>query len=199
MKIIAPLLSVIFLWACTSSDTKEEGSHTFGHEFHSDKYPDIVDKWTERKVVYSGFYNAFEFHVTYLNTEVREAGKRYQASYLQWSQEKLQSELNKVMDELNYDTYFFLSFFTPYAKDNNLGKKSSIWTVYLEANGRRYEGTVIKNTDEFPELVKLYPYHNRWSTPYLVKFRLPSTAAQSGAVKFTLAGPMGNAEVSFPK
>ncbi len=184
---------------CSSLENKEEGSTTFNHEFNPDNYVDTIERWTDRKIGYSGFYNAFEFHVTYLNTEVREASKRYQATYLQWSQEKLQSELKKVMDELSYDTYFFLSFFTPNLKDNNLGKKSTVWNVYLDANGRRYEGTVIKNTDEFPELIKLYPYHNRWSTPYIVKFRLPSTVSQSGAVKFTLAGPMGKAEVSFPK
>jgi hypothetical protein len=195
---LAPLLFLLFL-ACSSTENKESGSYTFGHEFDADKYGDIVDKWTDRKVVYSGFYNAFEFNITFLNTEVREAAKRYQATYLQWSQEKLQQEINKALDEANYDTMFFLSFFTPNAKDNNIGKKSTIWNVYLEANGRRYEGTAVKNTDEFPELVRLYPKHNRWSTPYIVKFRVPTTATQSGALKFTLAGPMGQAEVTFPK
>lgn len=185
--------------ACSSNDSKSEGSHTFNHDFKTDAYPDIIEKWTERRVVYSGFYNAFEFNVTFLNTEVRESMKRYQASYAQWSQEKLDTEIKKVMDELSYDTYFFLSFFTPSSKDNNLGKKSSAWNVYLEANGRRYEGTVVKSTDELSELIKLYPHHNRWSTPYIVKFRLPTSISQSGSLKFSLAGPMGNAEASFPK
>ncbi len=199
------LLAVIFSFsflACSSQSHMqegEEGTHTFSHEFDVDKYPEIIEKWTVRKILYSGFYNAFEFNVTFLNTSVREAIKYYQASYSQWTKEKTQSELAKSLDEANYDTTFFLSFFTPFPKDNNLSKKTSTWNIYLETNGRRYEATVVKALEEFSELIKLYPFHNRWSTAYMVKFRLPTSITQNQPSKFVITGPLGSAEASFDK
>lgn len=192
------LFSLVFS-SCSTGSKSEEGEKTFTHEFDSDKYADIVKKWTVKNVYYSGFYNAYEFHATLLNTEMSEAKVRFQALYSQWSSEKLNSELEKATQGLNYDTYVFLSFFTPSSKDNNLSKKGSIWTVFLEAGGRRYEGVVLKNTDHPTELMRLYPYHNRWSTPYLIKFRVPVSVIQSSPSKITLSGPLGTAEMAFNK
>ena len=187
------------LYACSSGPKTSDGEKTFSHEFDTDTYSDIVEKWTVKDVYYSGFYNAYEFHATLLNTEMSEARVRFQAKYSSWSPEKLNSEIAKTLQELNYDTYVFLSFFTPAEKDNNLAKKGSIWTVHLEAGGRRYEGIVLKNTDHPTELMRLYPYHNRWSTPYTIKFRVPVSVVQSENSKITLSGPLGTAVMAFNK
>ncbi len=198
-NILILLLFSLLVVNCTSTDSKVEGEKTFTHQTDSSKYSEIVKKWTVSDVYYSGFYNAYEFHATLLNTEMTEAKVRFQAQYSQWSNEKLKSELEKALQELNYDTYVFLSFFTPASKDNNLSKKGSIWTIFLEAGGRRYEGVVLKNTEHPTELLQLYPYHNRWSTPYTIKFRIPVSVVQSFPSKLTLSGPLGTAEMSFPR
>lgn len=198
-NLIILLIGSLLMSACASTPSTGDGEKTFGHEFNPDKYNEVVKKWTAKNIHYSGFYNAYEFHATLLNTEMSEARVRYQAQYSNWSPEKLNSELAKTQQELNYDTLLFLSFFTPSEKDNNLSKKGSIWTVYLEAGGRRYEGVVLKNTEHPTELVRLYPYHNRWSTAYSIKFRVPVSVVQSGATKVTLSGPLGTAEMAFNK
>ncbi|MDZ4662150.1 MAG: hypothetical protein SGJ18_11090 [Pseudomonadota bacterium] len=193
------MLFSVILSACSSEPKIAEDEKTFRHEFDPAKYTKIVEKWSVKDVYYSGFYNAYEFNATLLNTEMSEARVRFQAQYSSWSSDKLNSELEKTLQELSYDTYVFLSFFTPANKDNNLAKKGSIWTVYLEAGGRRYEGAVIKNTEHPTELMRLYPYHNRWSTPYTIKFRVPVSVVQSAPSKITLSGPLGTAEMAFNK
>lgn len=198
-KILVIIVFSLFFLNCSSDSKLGDGEKTFGHEFDPEKYSEVVKKWTVKNVYYTGFYNAYEFHATLLNTEMSEARVRFQGQYLKWPTEKLNSELEKTLQELNYDTYVFLSFFTPSSKDDNLAKKNSIWSVFMEVGGRRYEGTIVKDTTHVTELKQLYPYHNRWSTPYKIKFRVPVSVVQSSPSKITLSGPLGTAEMAFNK
>lgn len=161
-------------------------------------YDRIIESFSAGDSEYSGFYNNFEYKATLLNSSIRSALLNRQASYYQWEREKTLAEREKQQKEMAAETEVFVSFFTPDRKNDNLSDLKTIWRVYLEAGGRRYQGKVKKVRLLLAELQTLYPYHTRWNTPYSVSFSVPTTAIESQTTTLTITGPLGTRAVNFP-
>jgi hypothetical protein len=85
----------------------------------------------------------------------------------------------------------------PSVRLNDLHKGASIWKIYLEANGQRYEGKASRRNGKLEDIQASFPYHNRWSVPYEVVFKVPLTAVEQGTVRFILTSSQGTSKFEY--
>lgn len=157
-----------------------------------------IEKYSDGEANYTGFYNTFEYKATLHNTAIRTAMLQKQNDYYQWDREKFLSEREKSEKEIASETTVFLSFYTPERRNDNLYEAKSIWRIYLDAGGRRYQGKVKRVRSLLAELQALYPYHTRWNSPYTVTFPVPTAAVETQNLTLTVTGPLGSKTVKFP-
>ncbi len=189
MKRLILLISFALI-SCSNPDVPEDRPEYNRHK-------ELINQFSGGDEINSGFYNHFAFKATLLNTPTYESIIGQKASFYKWSTPKLLSEREKVEQNSSSETKVFMSFFTPNRKDDNFTDKNSIWKVYLESNGQRYEGKVVKDRRRPTELQKLYPYHSKWNSAYMIKFNVPTSRIENKPSKFTVTGPMGSKEVTF--
>lgn len=160
-------------------------------------YDDRINAYSDGEAEYVGFYNNFDFRATLLNGPIREALIDQQAGIFQWDPEKRSTEREKSFQEMASTTTVFMSFYTPERRNDNLGDPKSIWRVYLETGGRRYQGKVTRLRTPLPEVQALYPYHSRWNSAYSMEFPIPTTAIEGQGSALTVTGPLGSKTVNF--
>lgn len=163
------------------------------------EYSAMISQHTQGTNQYSGFYQTFQADVTILTTEVESALIRQRASFKGWDQKQYQLEREKTVQEASAYSKFFLRFFTPDHDYDDLNKPKTIWKIYLEFGGSRFEGQIKKMANKVVEIQSLYPYMDRFSTPYEVTFNVPMTTVEQGAAKVILTSSLGTAEFNFPK
>lgn len=190
------LLAFLTLAACASQPTSNPG----GVEVLSHKdYASILDKNTRKSNQYSGFYQTFQVDVTLLTTEMQTAQLKQRAQFMQWDQATYNSEREKVLQEASAYTKVFMRFYSPDRDYDDLSKGAkSIWKVYLDVNGSRFEGKVRKMNEKMVELQTLYPHFDRFSTPYEISFSVPMTTVEGTKSKIVLTSSLGSAEFVFP-
>ncbi len=185
------LCTLILLGACGGSQVPENRAE---YEVHLN----TIKKFSEGDEINKGLYNRFAFKATLLNSTVSESILKEKANYYKWSTPKLLSEREKNEQLRSSSTSVFMSFYTPDRQDDNFtDKKNSIWKIYLEANGQRYEGKAKRDRRRITELNKIYPYHSRWASAYSVTFNVPTSAIEQRNAKFTVTGPLGTKVVNF--
>lgn len=160
-------------------------------------YTALIDQNSDGQSEYNGFHNNFEFRGTILNSKVMEGMVQRQADYYQWEDEKIATERQKGVQEMSSATRIHISFFTPERKNDNLTNAKSIWRVFLDAGGQRYVGSVKKDRMHLAELQVLYPYHTRWTTPYIFEFPVPTTVIEGQDSTLTVTGPLGTRTINF--
>jgi hypothetical protein len=198
MKLRALALAFLMmgLGACSSSDkSSDEEQAKIDKEFN---YSNMIDAHSRGESIYDGFNNTFQYQATLLNTKMINAQLRKRAALQLWDNDKLEQERTKKFQEIATRTEMFLSFFSPDRNVVNLDNKKTVWRAYLDIDGRRYVGDIKKLAIPLVDIVALYPYHNRWSTPYLVTFAVPTTAVEKKDAKLTLTGSVGTSTVTFP-
>lgn len=162
-----------------------------------DPYLQVIEQFSEGDADYESFYNQFAYRATVVNSAVREATLLREADYFKWDPGQLAAEREKAAQKMGQSTEVFMSFFTPERRNDNLTDSKSIWRIYLDVGGKRYQGRPKKAKKLFAELNALFPYHTRWNTPYLVEFALPSSAIEGLPSTFTVTGPLGAKEIEF--
>jgi hypothetical protein len=192
MKLVISIFLVFFLTSCAT-------------RFHNPNIPlsdeslyfEAIEKQTRKKQVYDGFHATLEFSATLLNSTVTKYQVDQLARIYQWTSEKYADEKAKSESQLSKQTEVFLSFYVPDKKNDDLHKTKTLWKVFLDSNGRRFEGKVEKIKTQLAEVSAIYPHYNRWSTPYRVIFAIPVSQIESYPSKLTLTGPVGSAAVEF--
>ena len=192
-SIVFALLAVVFAAGCATRPANPNLPNLISES----EYYHSVDKFTDRKQVYDGFYATMELSATLMNTKVSRNQIDQNARIYQWDETKYLNEKSRVESDLAKQSEVFLSFFVPERKHDDLHKPKTSWKVFLDAGGKRYEGKAEKMKTLFAEVQTLYPKHNRWSTPYKVIFPVPITYIENADSKMTLTGPVGSTSVSF--
>lgn len=193
MKLILLAIAALSLAACATRQVS-----TMGLDLISESaYEQVVEDATQKNQQYSGLYNTIDVTATLLTTTVAKAQLDQKARVFQWDKSKYQLEANKLGDQLKNEAAVFASFYTPEKVNDDLHKTGSQWRVYLETGGRRWEGKVMKIKMPVVEIVRLYPYHTRFSTPYLITFPLPTYSIDRTATRFIVTGPVGIANLDF--
>ncbi len=160
-------------------------------------YETRIDRYSAGDTEYAGLYNNFQYKTTLLNSNIRDALAWKQGHYYQWSDTQKAVAREKSNQEMSSQTKVFLAFFTPNSKNDNLADSKTIWRVYLDAGGRRYEGKVTRIRLLLSELQALYPYATRWTTPYELTFDVPTASIEKQESSLTVTGPLGARTVSF--
>ena len=187
MKYIISLLVVVTCLGCASVP------HYDGH----DEYVKKIEDNSAGDKQFAGLYHNFEFRTTLLSRDVSKAIHERLTLYYAWDEPTASEKWSKIDRDLNEKTTLWLSFFTPESRDDNLANKVSIWKLYLEVDGQRYEGRARRANNNLSEAVALYPYHNRWATAYYVDFPMPTSIIEGRSVKFIITGPLGQRQVKF--
>jgi len=161
------------------------------------EYTEIAEKYTEKIQVYSGLYNLMDMSATLINSSVAKAQLEQTARLYQWDAAKMTTEKVKSDENLGKETEIFISFYTPERKHDDLNKNKTLWKIFMDANGKRYEGTIKKIKLLTDEVRGLYAYHTRFATPYSIVFPVSAKSIENSNVKLTVTGPVGSATVQF--
>jgi hypothetical protein len=187
------LLGLLFLTACATQEVTPTGLHLMTES----QYEKTIDTYSDGTETYNGLYNAVNVRGTILNSRVALAEVDQDARLYQWDQNKYNEERQKALDKVNKSTEVFISFFTPERKHDDLQKFDSLWKVFLDVNGQRFEGKVTKIKLQTVEVQRLYAYHTRFSTPYLIEFPIAAKKIENLPAKLTITGPAGSAQLKF--
>lgn len=161
------------------------------------RYMDTVDAYSDRAQAYSGLFNTLDIYSTILNIRVMTGQTDQLARLYLWEKEKYDEEILKMNNHLQVESRFFVSIYTPDRKYHDLNKSKNLWKIFLDVNGRRFEGSAKKMKMLQPEIQGIYHYHTNFSTPYIVSFPVPMNEVQKFKSKMTFTGPIGSASVDF--
>jgi hypothetical protein len=194
--------SILFSLGCAHTSESQKSNVAIGSKMDEKSYVALIAKNTRHDIQYEGFYNKFEVSAMFFNSEVQTAILQKKSDVLQWDQKQAQTEREKLFQENSNQTRFEISFFTPSGRLNDLHKGNSIWKIYLEAGGQRYEGHAMKNNGKLEDLREIYPHHNRWSTAYDVTFNVPlslveKSKSENGKVELVITSTQGTSRLSY--
>lgn len=161
------------------------------------KYDNLIEEKSRKIQIYDGLYNKLTVESTWLDSAVTEASLSHNARLQQWNELKYKEEKAKVISKHAESTEFFVSFYSPERKHNDLSNNKTLWKIFLDVNGQRYEGKATKVKLLFSEIQVLYPYHNRWSTPYVVSFPVATTLVENKPATLTFTGAVSSTQLQF--
>jgi hypothetical protein len=188
-------ITVVAFCACTT--TKDSISPSINLISESD-YHKVISQYSKQKQIYSGLYNTMDLTGTILNSKVTEAQTDQFARLYLWDANKYTQEKVKSEEKLTKEAEFFISFFTPDRKHDDLHKNQTLWKIFLDVDGKRHEGKTKKIKLLTEELQGIYQFHNRFSTPYSVVFPVPMKQIEAAKeIKITVTGPVGSATLEY--
>jgi len=161
------------------------------------EYFRTIEENSDNTEKYSGLYNLFNIEATILNSKVLDAQTDQQTRLYLWDDKKAQEERVKVNERTSRETEVFMAFFTPDRKNDDAAKPKTIWRVFLDVEGRRFEGKISKIKLQMSQLIALYPYHNRFYTPYQIIFPIPIKNIENTKIQMTVTGAIGSATLTF--
>lgn len=193
MILILMLSTSSLLFSCAVKTVAREGVpniETFSYE-------SLIEKKTQNIESYDGIANQLNVSVTKLDTQMSEAILARSAQVYEWDKSVYEEERKKVNSELATKTSFFMSFYTPERVNNNLTSLKPLWKIYLDLEGKRFEGKVVKIKSPLSDLQALYPFHNRFSTAYRVEFSIPTLQSETHPEVLTITGPNATVKLQF--
>lgn len=193
MKSFVQLILVFAFVGCASSGTNPNGAPVISQG----EYEERIEAFTKKEEKYKGLMNTLHMSATLINSQTAEAQILQKSRLYQWDQQMFDSEKQKAGEELNKVTQVFVSLYTPERKHDDLHKNKTLWKIFLDANGRRWEGKATKIKLLTNEVQALYPDHTRFATPYMITFQVPVTSIETQPIKLTLTGTVTSATVQF--
>ncbi len=190
------IASVVFVAACTSTPPVVDENKSVS-AMSDAEYAALLQKKTVHDRKYEGFYQIFEASALLLNLEVQDILLTRQIHFNQWVPEKIRTEREKTNQLNATQTRVILSFFSPDFQYDDLAKTNSVWHLYLEVGTARYEAKVKKVSSKLVEVKTLYPFHNRFSTPYELTFMVPVAQVEQNPVSLTLTSTLGSSTMKF--
>ncbi len=191
LRFSLPLL--LLICGCSSKPTVAPGVETISQG----EYEKTIDQYTQRIEKYQGIINVLHFGATLINSKVAQAQLMQKARVYQWDSQNFQIEMQKMNTDLDKSTQVFVSFYTPERKHDDLHKNQTLWKIFLDADGRRWEGKATKIKLLTNEVQGLYPEHTRFATPYAITFPVAVKMIESKPIRLTLTGTVTSATVEF--
>ncbi len=198
MKSLAKIFALFIIFAGSSGMIS--GCATVQHpgSISSSEYEAILEPNTKHVVKYSGLYNDYDVSAVLLTPEVARSQVDYNHGLYLWTEEKHKEEAQKVEEKLAKETDVFVSFFAPEKKHNDLSRSKTLWKIFLEVDGQRYDGVASRfKSISLTEIQSLYPFHTRFGTPYIVTFPVSALQLTNKNPKVTITGPVGTMDFTF--
>ena len=194
-KLILLTFSGFMLSACSSAPTPTGAE--IGPRVSFDEYVEKMGKKTKSDKRYNGFYQLYETHVTFIDSDVQSLVLQRKSDVYQWDDKKAQKEREKMFQETSSESKFMLVLFVPQKKLIDLHRGNSMWKVYLDVNGDRFESKIKKVQGHLANTSAIYPSVNRFSVPYEVSFNVPTSVIEQNDAKFILTSALGTTELNF--
>ena len=191
--LLLTIISAAFLTGCKSQPVPSPGVDTISQGDYEAK----IEPYTQRIEKYDGIVNVLHFSATLLNSKVSQAQLMQRARLYQWDSTNFNTEMGKMNSELDKNAQIFISFYTPERKHDDLYKNQTLWKIFLDADGRRWEGKATKIKLLTNEIQTMYPDHTRFATPYTLTFPVSMKLIESKPIKLTLTGTVTSATVEF--
>lgn len=188
----ASLFSLL-LASCASSTITKNGLSVMSES----NYQTLVDKWSDHIEDYNGLNNTVTIMATLLNPEMAMAQLDQNARVFQWDESTLNSEKQKVEKNLNQQTEIFVSFYSPERKWDDLSKSKTLWKIFLDVNGQRYEGKATKIKLLPREIQNLYHYHTSFASPYMISFPVSARQVDNKPARLIFTGAIGSIALNF--
>lgn len=182
-----------FLLGCASTITNRAGVNLMS----ASAYENIVDNWSDHIEDYSGLNNTVTIQATLLGSDVSLAQVDQNARIFQWDQVTYENEKKLAENRMAQETQVFVSFYSPERKWDDLYKSKTLWKVFLDANGQRYEGKVTKIKLLTREIQSLYHYHTSFASPYMISFPVSARSLDGKQVKVVFTGAIGSVIMNF--
>ncbi|GEM_PF-2602754 len=199
-KLLIFILFFISISNCAStgsSDLQNSQSENNSLSQNDLDYFSELNKWTRFDKSYDGLSNTIDMGVTLLNPVMVKSQIKQKAIIFGWTSEMQNEELKKNLI-LDPSIEFYLSFYTPDRKSNQLESEKSTWQIFLNHNGKRYLAKVFRIKEDKRTLYKLYPHQTPWHKPYKVTFDLKLKDVQPDSpIEFQISGPLGQSKVQF--
>lgn len=160
-------------------------------------YEKILEQNTKSIEKYNGLYNTANVSATLLRPSMVQTQLKQSARLYQWDPVKFQDELKKKTDQMAKTTEIFVSFYTPEKKHDDLNKSQTLWKIFLDVEGKRFEGKATKIKLLTNEVQGLYPYHTRFGTPYNITFPVSATSVGTNPAKLTITGTVDSISLDF--
>lgn len=196
LQIRLSLFLLLYVFLTTSCVTPLR-TQTGVPEISASDYENLLTDKTKKLEVYDGLYNVLTVQATWLDSQMMEAALSQSARNAQWSELIYREERAKKIIKNTDTTEFFVSIYTPERRHSDLSKTKNLWKIFLEIDGQRYEGKATKVKQLLTEVQALYPYHNRWSTPYIVNFQVPTATVENRPATLTFTGAVGAAQLKY--
>ncbi len=196
MRFIFVILISMFFVQCSSAPVQTDLEKVF-KRIPDSEYLSIVDDNTQGDKKYDGFYNTYETKVTFLNSQMRESLLQREGFFMQWDANQARQQREKTMQEMSNTTSVFISMFTPKAEHNDLAKGGSMWKIFLEVNGLRYEGKARKFEKNMVQTQNLFPFHSRFNKGYMVNFEIPMSTVEKQSAVLILTSSLGTSTFTF--
>lgn len=193
MKLVGFLLLAVNVISCATTTTNRAGLSIMSESAYEAK----VDKWSDHVENYNGLNNTATIKATLLNPEMIEAQLDQNARLFQWDQITFDNEKKNAENRMAQQTDIFVSFFSPERKWDDLYKSKTLWKVFLDVNGQRFEGKVAKIKLLTREVQGLYHYHTSFATPYTVTFPVPAKSLEGKTARLILTGAIGSITLNF--
>lgn len=196
LKVFSKLFFAIFMvsaFSCVTRLTTPAGVP----EISVSEYETLIVKKSNKIELYEGLYNKLTVEATWLDSQVTEATLSHSARLSQWTETKYKEEKTKAISRHTENTEFFVSFYTPERKHNDLSQNKTLWKIFLDVNGQRYEGKATKVKLLLTEIQAMYAYHNRWSIPYVVSFPVATSLVENKRAVLTFTGAIASPQLTF--
>lgn len=196
LKSISKFFLVLFLFSTLSCATRLT-TPAGVPEISVGEYEDLIVKKSKKLEIYEGLYNKITVEATWLDSQVTEASLSHSARLSQWTEQKYKDEKTKAISRHAENTEFFVSFYTPERRHNDLSQNKTLWKIFLDVNGQRYEGKATKVKLLLTEIQVLYPYHNRWSVPYVISFPVATSLIENKRAVLTFTGAVASPQLIY--
>lgn len=196
MKAIYILLLVFLVsnfLGCSTTSVNNQGLDVISQS----DYQKRIEPYSKKIETYQGIMNTLHLSATLINSHVIESQLLNQARIYQWNPEQLETEKIKARDSMAKQTQVFVSLYTPEKKHDDLHKNKTLWKIFLDSQGRRFEGKATKIKLLTNEVQVLYPDHTRFGTPYIITFPVPVKEIENTQVKFILTGSVDSVSLDF--
>ena len=190
---LALLLTTFLFLGCASTPTNSNGVQVVSQS----EYEKRIKPFSKNIETYRGLLNTLHMNAVLVNSQVIDSQVLQKARLYQWNSEQLNSERNKLLQDASQQTAVFVSLYTPDRKHDDLHKNKTLWKIFLDVQGRRFEGKAEKMKLLTNEIQALYPEHTRFATPYIVRFPVSTSNIEGQNVKFTITGTVSSATVEW--
>lgn len=180
------LLPLIFIISCASKSYQQAAP-----------YKHNVEIWTKSEKSYEGINNTIQASVTFLHPDLLSSQLAYRGELYGWDSEKQKEQSAIEQDLTQKKARFFLAFYTPDRKLNNLEKSKTPWRIFLDVEGRRYPAEIKRNRTTPVELRTLYSHLTQWHTAYDMEFPVTTSFLKGKTFNIQISGPGGQQVFTF--